>query len=50
MVVREALVGCTLSEAALRQGSGGRESAEERMAGQAVLDAVVGLLDAGAFG
>ena len=57
LVVREALIGCTLSEAALRQavqdsGSGTPTPGglEECMAEQAVLNAVVALLDAGGFG
>ena len=55
LVVREALIGCTLSEAALRQAvwdSSGSSpgGSDECMAEQAVLDAVVALLDADGFG
>ena len=53
-MVREALIGCTLSEAALRQalrdsGTPTSGGSEECMAEQAVLDAVVALLDANGF-
>jgi len=53
LVVREALMGCSLSDAALRQavqdGDGGNGS-EDCLAEQAVLNAVVDLLNADAFG
>lgn len=50
VVVREALIGCTLSEAALRKAVEDGGGSEDCMAEQTVLNAVVTLLDDNSFG
>lgn len=50
LVLKEALIGCALTDATLRQGLlGGREEASDSLAEQAVLNAVVALLEADAM-
>ena len=50
LVLKEALISCTLTEATLRQGlMNDSGDASDSLAEQAVLDAVVALLEANAF-
>ncbi len=49
LVLKEALIGCALTDATLRQGLLGGNNSSDSLAEQAVLNAVVALLEVQAF-